>query len=154
LRMAADRVGMDLLISSLFAPKGIQGVVKFKGKDLVLPIQAKADQPWFVWGTLWARDAYLHSTIVQIQSEVEYPVIVDDLRFCVQGTEHVVHLETLLRPRSVIRCRLHQSAQEIEWRSVKVTKRRCRMLPPSAYQSMGSQELDNPGLGSRGGTLA
>jgi hypothetical protein len=133
LLMSMDRLGADLLLATLFSPGGVQGVAQFSNASLVLPLEARAEQPWFAWGTVWTNSKKKTKEIL-LRSEVEYPVLVDEVTFSSGGTTRTIPVRRRLKPwtRMLIKCPVTSS--EIDWSTFKITKRIERKVPSTLQQ--------------------
>ena len=139
--MSANDLGADLILASLFSPSGIHGVAYDSGQHLAIPLEARAVQPWFYWGTVWTHSGEPKNKTVIIQSEVEYPVIVDRITFAAAGAAHTVIVGKTLQPWSHLRVDLRTPVAGIDWGTVKVAKRIERSAPARFEQLINPRTM-------------
>ncbi len=127
--LSTDRLGVDLFLATLFSPHGLRGLAYFPSTALAVPFQARADEPWYPFATLWVDSTDAHQIL--LRSEVEYPVFVDALtvgRFASTEQETVVVKKTL-RPWQNVRLRLPDSSAPPSAAEVAIRARRVRTVP-------------------------
>lgn len=79
LEMQADRLGVDLLLTVLTAPGGIQGIEHFSASRLSVPIDARAFRPEFAWARVFVRRDDFDRACVGIQNVTEYPIVLTEI---------------------------------------------------------------------------
>lgn len=135
--ISTDKLGADLLLATLFSPRGIQGVAFFKSAPLVLPLEARAEQPWFAWATVWAKSATASGKEIMVRSEVEYPVIIDQISLTTKnGLTLSQCVGKRLKPRDSFKIKLPVSVSDINWNLVKFSKRAERTVPATFQQAI------------------
>lgn len=81
LNIAADRLGVDLIYSSIAAPGGIQGVAYFPAAHRSIPLDAQALRNDFSWATLSKRTGLFGQTCFGVENKSEYVFAVWDVTF-------------------------------------------------------------------------
>ncbi len=69
----ANALGIDLFLTSLAAPGGIQGVAKFSNSLAAVPLEAEALRQEFAWGRVYTQDLGLGWSNLIIENANEYP---------------------------------------------------------------------------------
>jgi hypothetical protein len=93
-----DRLGADLLTSSMMAPGGVQGLALFPLSKKVIELRASLLEPHFLLATLSKRDYGCSGTELIIRSEVEYAVCVKSLCYQTKSGKVTVCLDTVVKP--------------------------------------------------------
>lgn len=124
-----DQLGYDLLLSTLFSPRGLQGVAAFSSAHLTMPLEGRAEQPWFIFASIWSNMNDKRSKRLLFRSEIEYPVILDTLSFQVGGKAVDVPIGKTLRPWRVLRIKLPMPWSDVDLSSTLLTKRIERKVP-------------------------
>jgi hypothetical protein len=128
-RFSVDELGYDLLLSTFFSPRGLQGVAAFTSLPLTLPLEARADQPWFVFASLWSDANNRHLKELLFRGEVEYPVILDTLSFRVGQTAVSIPISRTLKPWKTVKLKLPVRWSAVDETSIVLTKRVERTVP-------------------------
>jgi len=80
IELSADRLGVDLLLTGLTVPGGLQGVAYFPSVKLSIPLEGQAFRPEFAWGQLYVKKNILEMPCYGIKNESEYPFYVWDVK--------------------------------------------------------------------------
>jgi hypothetical protein len=74
LEIFGNKFGIDLLLTALTAPGGVQGIAYYSQRQSALPIDARAFRPGFVWGKVFLRGDPTRPSCIGIQNITEYPI--------------------------------------------------------------------------------
>jgi hypothetical protein len=73
LDMSADRLGVDILLTGLTAPGGLQGVAYFADSSTSIPISAEAFREEFAWARLYTAKDIFGNQCLGVSNVSEYP---------------------------------------------------------------------------------
>jgi hypothetical protein len=129
LRFETDRLGLDLLLATLFSPKGVVGVCYSDSSGVAISLEAKADEPWFGWATVWTNSKNGSSRGILVRSEVEYDVILDIITYTGLTGEQQKPIRQILRSHKTKQIKISLSDSSGSVLPIVITKKSVLRVP-------------------------